>query len=337
MKFYIPHPKTLCKEVSMEQEYAYLGLMRDIERSNISSSTDISLVNDIEECEICLLCRSYGTFGFFCDELKRDRKHFDKYFIYSIDDEDFPSLPGVYACSPRRIHQQQGWATTGHYISSHITPFNFDCIPAEKRDILFSFIGSSATHPVRKHLLALHHQDAVIQDSWAKGELPWWGRGDKIQQDYKQNYREVVMRTRFALCPRGVSAASIRLFEVMEAGCVPVIISDALILPRGPRWEDFILRVPEADIERIPEIIGSCSEEFVVRSQAARQCWEQFYSPKASARTILQEIQSLKSNLGERRDLLNSQVVHESFMAPYALRIRARSIKIKLRRMMKRI
>ena len=49
------------------------------------------------------------------------------------------------------------------------------------------------------------------------------------------------------ICPRGWGSSSIRLFEVMEMGRVPVIISDAWV-NEAPKWADFSVRVSEADV-----------------------------------------------------------------------------------------
>ena len=61
---------------------------------------------------------------------------------------------------------------------------------------------------------------------------------------------------------RGAGTSSIRLFEMLEAGIAPVIISDDWIPPHGPRWDEFALRMPERDVGRVYEIVKSHEGEF---------------------------------------------------------------------------
>jgi hypothetical protein len=61
----------------------------------------------------------------------------------------------------------------------------------------------------------------------------------------RRHFAEVVYRSKFVLCPRGHGTSSIRLFETLAAGRVPVIISDDWVAPDGPDWDAISLRWPE--------------------------------------------------------------------------------------------
>ena len=50
----------------------------------------------------------------------------------------------------------------------------------------------------------------------------------------RERFRSVMGRSRFVLCPRGKGTSSIRLYEALAYGCVPVIISDDWVAPAGP-------------------------------------------------------------------------------------------------------
>ena len=63
-----------------------------------------------------------------------------------------------------------------------------------------------------------------------------------------------------------------RLFEAMKMGVAPVIVSDELQLPAGPRWEEFAIRVPEKHADELERIVASRAEayrEMGCRAQAA--------------------------------------------------------------------
>jgi glycosyltransferase involved in cell wall biosynthesis len=80
------------------------------------------------------------------------------------------------------------------------------------------------------------------------------------QQERELEYRDVMSRSRFALCPSGTGPNSIRFWEAIEFGCIPVLLADTLALP-GPddAWDRAIVRVPESreGVARIPSIIAA--------------------------------------------------------------------------------
>jgi len=177
----------------------------------------------------------------------------------------------------------------GHYVSIHSPQHTFkaDEAPEGTRDLLFSFVGSTHTHAVRKRLLSLSHSRALIDDSQAEGEgVPWWQRGGDHYSKRASWYEQVMVRTKFALCPRGKGPSSWRLYQTMEAGCVPVVISDDLVLPKGPAWEKFVIRVPETELLHLPSYLEKLECEFKQRSELASAAWHEWFSPKIAPQVL---------------------------------------------------
>ena len=79
----------------------------------------------------------------------------------------------------------------------------------------------------------------------------------------KSSYVELTNRSIFSLCPRGTGVGTIRLFEVMSMGSIPVIISDDYVCPMSNKlnWDEFSIRVPESDIHKIEGILNSIKGE----------------------------------------------------------------------------
>ncbi len=93
--------------------------------------------------------------------------------------------------------------------------------------------------------------------------------------------------SKFVLCPRGRATVSIRLFETMELGRVPVILSDEWVPPDGPDWPGCSLRVPERRVGGLPALLRSCEPNAEEMGRQARAAWEQWFSPQMRvARTV---------------------------------------------------
>lgn len=60
---------------------------------------------------------------------------------------------------------------------------------------------------------------------------------------YGQQYIDILSRSRFSLCPRGVGNGTKRIWESLRAGAIPIIISDDLELPRCWDWENTVIRL----------------------------------------------------------------------------------------------
>lgn len=126
-------------------------------------------------------------------------------------------------------------------------------VPAEKKDIWYSFVGMSRTHPCREKIRELAHRPGahiIFRNGWVHSS-----------EEEIEEYRDVIARSRFSLCPRGTAPHSIRFWESLQAGAIPVLISNEILLPPGCEWERAIVRVQENEIDRIPSLLARISPE----------------------------------------------------------------------------
>lgn len=205
---------------------------------------------------------------------------------FGICEGDYPPvfLHGVYS------GVSSAWARSGRF-QSGAYPVHQACfsnpvppyadIQATQKELLFSFIGRIC-HPVRMKLLNLPVSPdlAVVQDSAPYNHFSFEAR-DSHQREWQSHYWSVASRSKFVICPRGISPSSIRLFEMLEAGIAPVIIADDWLPPPGPDWDRLAVRVPERETERIPEILKAIEHEWKERGELARKAYEAYFAPDA--------------------------------------------------------
>jgi hypothetical protein len=100
------------------------------------------------------------------------------------------------------------------------------------------------------------------------------------REQRQQSYAQTLAASHFVLCPRGAGTGSIRLFEVMQAGVAPVLISDDYPLPPQVPWNTFLLRIAEKDIRRLPELLQPHLASSAERGRLARQAWLNHFAPE---------------------------------------------------------
>ncbi len=72
---------------------------------------------------------------------------------------------------------------------------------------------------------------------------------DEERQALSESYWQLLSEAQFSLCPRGDNCRSVRFYESLAAGCIPVVLANGAELPLQNLlpWDDVLVRVPEAD------------------------------------------------------------------------------------------
>lgn len=205
--------------------------------------------------------------------------------VYTEDDMYMPLAPGIF-CSAQidrhtrcgRIFSYAYVSRNGRYRNNYLaeTSSPVGATPAAGKKYLFSFQGGS-TSLVRKRLFKLNYgrPDILIENT---SKYYHWDDSQPDRHDRQLSYANTLASSQFVLCPRGAGAGTIRLFEVMAAGVAPVLLSDGYSLPPGPAWDNFLLRVPEREIARLPELLEPQRSTAAERGRLAREAFLEHFS-----------------------------------------------------------
>ena len=152
---------------------------------------------------------------------------------------------------------------------------NIDFINVE-RPILYSFIGGYQPRDymsnIRKHIFDMKHPDntdIINTGIWHLDNIVFSNKQNYSGEinkphdfDYKTSYyNRMLIKSKFTLCPSGSGPNSIRFWEALACGSIPILLSDTLQLPYHELWDKSILRVKESEFNKIPQILSEISEE----------------------------------------------------------------------------
>lgn len=144
----------------------------------------------------------------------------------------------------------------------------------DQKKTFASFIGAHMNHYPTDVRLRLNNLKDLpgytieIKDLWHFNKVVYkyqvFGQEkekNSIQVDDVVRYNEVISDSIFSLCPAGAGPNTLRLWESLAIGSIPVILSDKHELP-GPNenyWSKAVIRVSEDDIDKLDAILRRIS------------------------------------------------------------------------------
>ncbi len=294
-----------------------------------------SLTDDPDAADLIVFLECYGG-GWYFERVRAHpfvRRDREKCFLFCTNPFVIPFLPGVYTGVDKR------WASSrtrpGFYLGR--TQNEFTTFTEADHDLpyLFSFMGSVRNSPVREKLATLRHPRSFFQNTSGDFDRILQHKMDRRERlDYDRRYAELTKASKFVLCPRGVSASSIRLFETMRMGRAPVILSDDWVPPIGPRWEEFAIQVREREFSTIPALLEEREAEAVAMGGRARAEWEEWFSDEVLFHQLVELCLDIKKNRTVPESVAR-WTAWSHFLQPFHLRRLAGSGYRFLRRFMK--
>lgn len=270
MKIYLPHVPEVPDQFNYVDAFRRLiEIQRDPRR--------FTAVDDPSEADLILFTE--------CHEIRSDwrlraithsevaRSYPDRIAVYDSRDRPWCSLPGIYVNMPRNAFNSR-WQVAGSYWHSDDPAWRVDVEVSQERKYLFSFVGSP-THRCRKAIFALARERSFVErvDGFTFRDSSSYRFDER-----RKRFAEVLLESSFVLCPRGAGTSSFRLYEVLAAGRVPVIIADDWVPPQGPDWNSFAIRWPESQIEELPGELQRREGQATDMGLRARRAFETWFA-----------------------------------------------------------
>lgn len=171
------------------------------------------------------------------------------FFNWDLYTNEIIYLFGDYDGFPEKLSNKTVFKQSSHKRDNSIACF-YDCFtnyipkPITECKFTVSFQGSLITHPIRKNIY-----DAIQKFSnFYYESTPFWTTVPILDRlKLRQTYLDNMNDSQFVFCPRGVALNSIRFFEALRMGRIPVLFADDAKLPleRLINYDNFIVRVPE--------------------------------------------------------------------------------------------
>ncbi len=239
-----------------------------------------AVTEDADDADIILFTEGHilegGLGDWRLDAIRRHplrSRYPGKCYIYDERDKPWCALPGIYVSqsSGSMIRRYQ---VAGPYGSDWASPATSPIEDAEP-ELLFSFVGSP-TAPVRETLYTFRHRRCVVER--VTNFVFWDSRAPKFAER-QQRFREVLLASKFVLCPCGQGTSSMRLYETLAAGRVPVILADDWVAPAGPDWERCSIRWPEVRAAQLPEYLERVEGDWPEMVKAVRDAHHRWLAP----------------------------------------------------------
>jgi hypothetical protein len=117
---------------------------------------------------------------------------------------------------------------------------------------------------------------------------------DKIKDNlniYEKDYKLLLNESKFSLCPSGTGPNSIRIWEAISYGSIPVILADNLVLPEitGVNYHECFIFWKESDINDLYEYLKNI--DIITIENMSKKCIELFNNYFAPDKMHLQVLE----------------------------------------------
>jgi hypothetical protein len=174
------------------------------------------------------------------------------------------------------------WTLIACNVENEASNKQLSILEVDQKEFLFSFVGSyieSHRSDIRLRIKSLLSNLVEKNDFYFELTNKWFLEDIVYEEQLKSiflnesfyekqekniiKYNEVLSKSIFSLCPEGTGPNTLRLWESMSVGAIPVLFENDWIPPcvEGYDWEDLVIVVSQKDFEKFPDTLRSFSKE----------------------------------------------------------------------------
>lgn len=237
--------------------------------------------NDIEEvlcplnADAVIIQEEKGSFKNFryIDKLLQDtfiKENLTRIFTISNDDSATGLLRGLYAGMPSYRFDTRYFRPVPYYTFSN--KWVFEHKKEIEPEYLAGWFGNTYSNKVRRQLVEAYQNN---KDYFVNTSNSWYNHN----VDEKIAYVELIKRSKFSLCPAGWAPPTLRLYESMAIGRCPVIIADNIVLPPGPKWEEFsLIYSGKKNISGLNAFLLKHESQYKEMGAKAKENWDRHFA-----------------------------------------------------------
>ncbi|KAK5639015.1 hypothetical protein RI129_011507 [Pyrocoelia pectoralis] len=158
------------------------------------------------------------------------------------------------------------------------------------KSYLLAFKGKRYVHGIgsetRNALFHLHNERDIVMVTTCRHGKSWKDMKDeRCDEDNKEydryDYEVLLQNSTFCLVPRGRRLGSYRFLEALQAGCIPVLLSNGWALPFAQviDWSKAVVWADERLLLQVPNTVRSISPTNILELRQQTQIlWEKYFS-----------------------------------------------------------
>lgn len=172
---------------------------------------------------------------------------------------------------------------------------NYDIPTIKNRKIIASFRGAPRLNSckIRKELFKLNDNQKFIYLNSGEFEFEFLNNNMIVRKSKdKYSYLNLLYKSIFSICIKGCGTAlSYRLIEILNAGSIPVIISDNYPLPFSSviNWDEICIVIKENNVNNINEILLEKSHNSIQLQKMQNKIKEIYLIYFSSFETMIQK------------------------------------------------
>jgi len=143
----------------------------------------------------------------------------------------------------------------------------------------------------------------IIRRRYWGGAVSRLHRDEPLQRRLRQEYVQNMVDSDYNLCVRGAGNFSLRFYETLSAGRIPLFINTQCVLPFDDQinWKNHCVWVEEDQIDHADEILADfhasvSPERFKQMQRANRQLWCDWLTPLSFYRRVIDQACAMRKD-----------------------------------------